>query len=84
VDTADRTPGGEGCWGVYLVFRGSGELAANPGSVYPITATCFAAEGVEGGTISYASESFTALAKGGPPPITIVTPPIIAAPTFTA
>jgi hypothetical protein len=83
VATADSTPATDGSWAVDLVIPGSGEFAANPGSVYPITATCFAAEGVEAGTISYASQGFTAFAKGAPPPITAGTPPIVAAPTFT-
>jgi hypothetical protein len=83
VATADTTPAADGSWAVDLVIPGSGTLAANPGSVYPVTATCYAAEGVEAGTIGYASQGFTAFAKGGPPPITTVTPPIIAAPTFS-
>lgn len=83
VASADTTPQADGRWAVDLVIPGSGELAAEPGQTYPITATCYAAQGVEAGTISYASQGFLAFAKGGPPPITNATPPIEAAPTFT-
>jgi hypothetical protein len=82
--SADTTPAADGSWAVDLVIPGSdsGSLAANPGETYPITATCYAAEGIEAGTIRYASEEFLAFAKGGPPPITNTTP-IQVAPTFT-
>jgi hypothetical protein len=83
VASVDTTPAADGSWTADLVIPGSGALAAEPGQTYPISATCYALEGVEAGTITYASQSFTAFAKGGPPPITTVTPPIIAAPTFS-
>jgi hypothetical protein len=81
--TADTTPAADGSWAVDLVVPGSGDLAAEPGKTYPVSAICYAAEGIEAGTITYASQSFTAFAKGGPPPVTTVIPPIIAAPTFS-
>jgi hypothetical protein len=83
VASVDTTPAADGSWAAELVIPGSGALAAEPGQTSPISATCDALEGVEAGTITYASQSFTAFAKGGPPPITTVTPPIIAAPTFS-
>jgi hypothetical protein len=82
--SAGTTPAADGSWAVDLVIPGSdSSLAAIPGETYPITATCYAAEGVEAGTISYASQGFLMFAKDGPPPVTTVTPPIQAAPAFT-
>ncbi len=80
VAIADATPSADGSWAVDLVIPGSGEFAVVPGQTYPIAATCYAVEGIEAGTIRYGSQTFSAFAKGGPPP---ATPPIEAAPTLT-
>lgn len=76
---ASTAPASDGSWAVDVTIPATGGvLAAVPGT-YPVTATCYATEGVEAGTITYPSQGFTvpATSDAPQPPAPVPAPPVL-------
>ena len=75
---ASTSAASDGSWAVDVTVPAIGGLAAVPGT-YPVSATCYATEGTEAGTIGYPSQDFTVPAPtpAPQPPAPVPAPPVL-------